>query len=120
MMRDGLGCGYSSLLQREEGWSGPEKLLLAHDGTGRASVIEAYRSLKINIRFAAPQASRRIFLFTSAGPGEGKSLTVANLAITTSRGGRRVLVVDGDLRRPTQHKLFGLEADVGLTEVLTR
>jgi capsular exopolysaccharide synthesis family protein len=72
------------------------------------------------MEFAIPEAPARAFLFTSAGPGEGKSLTVANLAIAMSQMGRRVLVIDADLRNSTQHKLFELAGQPGLTEVLTK
>lgn len=77
---------------------------------------EAYRSLRTNVQFAG--VSQRQFLFTSVGGGEGKSLTVANLAIIMSRMERRVLVVDADLRKPTQHFLFGATQQLGLTDFL--
>jgi tyrosine-protein kinase Etk/Wzc len=82
---------------------------------------EAYRSLRTNIQFALPDAAERgVFLFTSAGPKEGKSLTVANLAVALTQLGVRILVVDADLRQPKQHKLFRSEAEVGITDVLAK
>ena len=82
--------------------------------------VEAYRALRTNIQFASPGLSVCSFLFTSVGPSDGKSLTVANLAIALSQMGKRVLVIDADLRKPVQHKLFGVETEVGLTDVLAR
>src|SRR5438105_12167257 len=79
---------------------------------------EAYRSLAANLQFAYADRQLQTIGITSAAPGEGKSTTVANLAIALAQGGRRVIVVDADLRRPGQHTLFGLERDEGLSNVL--
>lgn len=81
---------------------------------------EAYRSMRTNLTFAlgtAAGAPKRL-LVTSAGPGEGKSTTAANLAIVFGLAGSRVLVVDADLRRPAQHRLFGIPNTSGLTSLL--
>jgi len=67
---------------------------------------EAYRGLRANINFTAIGAGVRAILVTSGGSGEGKSTTVANLAILLAHAGRRVIVVDADFRRPRQHHLF--------------
>ncbi|MBI2357595.1 MAG: polysaccharide biosynthesis tyrosine autokinase [Deltaproteobacteria bacterium] len=95
----------------------PAKLLLGID-SGRSYAVEAYRALRTRIRFAVPEASARVFLFTSAQPGEGKSLTVANLAIAMSRRGGRILVVDCDMRKPDQSKLFHVREESGISDVL--
>ena len=80
---------------------------------------EAYRSLAANLQFAYADRQLQTIGITSAAPGEGKSTTVANLAIALAQGGRRVIVVDADLRRPGQHTLFGLESQQeGLANVL--
>jgi Mrp family chromosome partitioning ATPase len=60
----------------------------------------------------------KIFVVTSAGPGEGKSVTAANLAATMANDGIQVLLIDADLRRPTQHEIFGLENHTGLSTLL--
>ena len=80
---------------------------------------EAIRLLRTNVEFAA--ASREISTLTisSAGPGEGKSTVTANLAVAMSQAGFSVVVIDADLRRPSQHKIFALGNQSGLTTLLT-
>jgi tyrosine-protein kinase Etk/Wzc len=80
--------------------------------------LEAYRSLRTNIQFAVPEVQPKSFLFTSPGPGEGKSLTAANLAIALAEMGGRILLVDADLRKPVLHGLFRAPRDAGLTDLL--
>ena len=80
--------------------------------------VEAYRSLRTNIQFATPDVKAPCYLITSAGPGEGKSLTSTNLGITLAQMGQRVILVDADMRRPVLHRLFGMERGNGLSDVL--
>ncbi len=82
------------------------------------AVSEAMRELRTNLQFMSPDNPPRIITVTSSLPNEGKSTIVANLAIAIAASGQRVVVVDGDLRRPTVAKAFGLIQDVGLTNVL--
>src|SRR5580704_14959311 len=79
---------------------------------------EAYRSLAASLQFAYAERQLQTIGITSAGPGEGKSTTTANLAIALAQNGRRVIVIDADLRRPGQHTLFGLAHAEGLSSVL--
>jgi capsular exopolysaccharide synthesis family protein len=79
---------------------------------------EAYRSLAANLQFAYADRQLQTIGVTSSAAGEGKSTTVANLAIALAQTGRRVIVVDADLRRPGQHTLFGLDREEGLANVL--
>ncbi|MCU0611170.1 MAG: polysaccharide biosynthesis tyrosine autokinase, partial [Candidatus Eisenbacteria bacterium] len=83
-------------------------------------ISEAYRSLRTNIQFARLDKPIRSMLVSSAGPKEGKSLSVINLATTFAQMGEKTLVVDADMRRPTQHHLFGIDRDPGLTTLLSR
>jgi capsular exopolysaccharide synthesis family protein len=79
---------------------------------------EAYRSLAANLQFAYADRQLQTIGLTSAAQGEGKSTTVANLAVALAQSGRRVIVIDADLRRPGQHTLFGLPRDEGLATLL--
>ena len=84
----------------------------------RSPISEAYRTLRTNIIFSSPGKPKKVFLVTSSGPQEGKSTTVANLAITFAQMGNRTLLIDADLRKPIQHRLFGMEKSSGLTNIL--
>ncbi|MBU0490780.1 MAG: CpsD/CapB family tyrosine-protein kinase [Chloroflexi bacterium] len=84
----------------------------------RSPVAEAYRSLRTNIQFSSLDKPLEAFLITSTGSQEGKSTTAANLAITFAQSGSQVILVDADLRRPSQHRLFGLPNAVGLTTMM--
>ncbi|MEZ5124658.1 MAG: Wzz/FepE/Etk N-terminal domain-containing protein [Thermoleophilia bacterium] len=82
-------------------------------------VADAFRLVRTNLRFTSLEGAVRSFMVTSCQPGEGKSVTVANLAAAFALAGRKVVVVDGDLRRPRQHALFGLSNSRGVSTVLT-
>lgn len=81
-------------------------------------VSETYRRLRTNIQFSRPDIDIKTVLMTSAGPGEGKTITAANLAITMAQSGKRTLLLDCDLRRPTAHRTVGVHRDPGLVEIL--
>lgn len=93
-----------------------DKLIAAAEP--RSQNAEAYRMLRTNISFSSVDKPIRIILTTSASPGEGKSVTAANLAVTMAQAGYRTVVLDCDLRKPTQHKIFNVSNDVGLTNSL--
>ena len=80
---------------------------------------EAIRTLRNTVLLAGIDAPLRSILMTSAGPGEGKTTAAIHLAIAHAGRGQRTLLVDGDLRRPTIHRRFGLNAEIGLSSVLT-
>jgi capsular exopolysaccharide synthesis family protein len=85
---------------------------------GDDSVItESYRSLRTNISFVSPDKALNIVLITSAGPGEGKSLTASNLAMAYAQMGKKTLLVDTDLRRPVLHRIFGVEREPGFSDL---
>lgn len=83
----------------------------------RSPVAEAYRALRTNIQFSSLDTDLRTLLVTSAGPHEGKSTTLANLAVVMAEAGKRVLAVDCDLRRSSLHTLFNLENTRGFTSL---
>jgi succinoglycan biosynthesis transport protein ExoP len=84
----------------------------------RSSVAEAYRALRTNIQFSTVDEPVRTLMLTSANPQDGKTITAANLAVTLAQSGQRVILVDADLRRPSQHKVFGSSLATGLTTIL--
>jgi len=84
----------------------------------RSSIAEAYRSLRTSIQFASLDIEIRTIAVTSSVPQEGKSTTSANLAIVMAQMGKRTLLIDTDLRRPTVHSVFGVHREPGLTNIL--
>ncbi|MFQ5401270.1 MAG: CpsD/CapB family tyrosine-protein kinase [Anaerolineae bacterium] len=84
----------------------------------RSPVSEAYRTLRTNLSFYSLDNPIRSLVVTSPAVGEGKSTTVANLAVTMAQSGRRTILVDCDLRRPLLHELLDLKAEPGLTNVV--
>ena len=82
------------------------------------AVSEAYRSLRTSVQFLGVRQEARCLQISSPVAAEGKTTTLANLAVTLSLSGRRVTVVDCDLRRPRVHEFFGLSNEVGFTSVL--
>lgn len=84
----------------------------------RSPVAEAYRTLRTNIQFYGLDQAVQTLLITSAGAEEGKSTTLANLAVTFAEAGRSVLMVDCDLRRPSLHQLFDIDNQAGLTTAI--
>jgi non-specific protein-tyrosine kinase len=84
----------------------------------RSPVSEAYRTLRTNLEFSSLDEPLKTIVVTSPGPEEGKSTTLANLAVTLAHAEKRVILVDCDLRRPSQHEIFGSSNEVGLTTMV--
>lgn len=84
----------------------------------KSHLVEAYLSVETNLRFATEHGLPRSFAVTSTRPGEGKSTTSLALAVLLSRTGKRVLLVDGDMRSPSVHQLLGLPNERGLSDAL--
>jgi capsular exopolysaccharide synthesis family protein len=84
----------------------------------RSAVAEAYRDLRTSLSFSRLDGPLKSLVVTSAGPAEGKSTTVANLAVAMAQAGSSVIVIDADLRRASLDKCFGLSNQFGLTNAL--
>jgi len=84
----------------------------------RSPISEAFRTLRTNLEFSSLDHPLRTLVVTSAAPEEGKSTTLANLAVIMAEGGKRVILVDCDLRRPALHTVFGVSNGEGLTAML--
>lgn len=84
----------------------------------KSPIAEAYRSIRTNVQFSKVDNPPKLFVVSSSVPKEGKSTTVANLAITISQSGCSVLIVDADLRRPVVHRNFGMLREIGLSDYL--
>lgn len=84
----------------------------------RSPVSEAYRSLRTNLSFYSIDRPLKTLVVTSPTPDDGKSTTVANLAVTMAQSGRVTILVDCDLRRPQQHVHFGVSNSRGFTDII--
>jgi capsular exopolysaccharide synthesis family protein len=84
----------------------------------RSPMAEAFRTLRTNVMLSGLDEPLTTLLVTSPAPEEGKSTTLANLAVTMAQGGRTTILVDCDLRRPHQHEIFGVPLAPGLSEAI--
>jgi tyrosine-protein kinase Etk/Wzc len=99
--------------------SAPETKTLITQKEPKSAVAEAFRSLRTNLHFTAINKEKKIMLFTSTFPREGKSTITANEAVVIAQTGARVLIIDCDLRRSSLHEKFGHSKTPGLSEILT-
>ena len=98
-----------------------DKRLVFRSGTSSTSYAEMYRVLRASVSLLGDESKRKITLFTSSLPGEGKTLTASNFALAAAGQGRKTLLIDLDLRKPSIHKVFGLDREQphgGITECL--
>jgi capsular exopolysaccharide synthesis family protein len=97
----------------------PKNIQLLHSHPEAVADIEAYRILRTNLEFNRPSAEHNTVTCVSGGAGEGKSTTLNNLACTFAQGGYNTLIIDADMRRPSQHRMLGMDNDIGLSDFLT-
>jgi len=95
---------------------GTIRKLIVHE-QAKSPIAEAYRTLRTNMQFSKIDGTLKAIMFTSAGPGEGKSTTVANTAVALAQSGKNVILIDCDLRKPVLHKIFN-KKNRGLTNIL--
>jgi capsular exopolysaccharide synthesis family protein len=126
----GLGATFLGLIPEIEESSSPARgkrrhfqtkggtpELVVHDAP-MSGIAEASRSIRTNLLFMAPDNPYRTLLVTSAGPAEGKTTMACCIAVAMAQAGKRVVLVDCDLRRPRLHRIFKFGSDVGLTSAL--
>ncbi|MGI5838016.1 MAG: CpsD/CapB family tyrosine-protein kinase, partial [Chloroflexota bacterium] len=112
------GLPSMALIGRLNGWGIATPRLL-DESEMRSKVGEAFRALRTNLYFALRETSAKVVVVTSANPGEGKTTTAVNLALMLACDGRRVIVVDANLRKPAVHEAFDLgHTDSGLSTML--
>lgn len=95
----------------------PQQALITHRDP-MAAASEAFRVLRTNLQFMGLDKPLKSVLVTSATPGEGKSTVAANLAVVFAQNGANVCLIDADLRRPTAHKILGIDSYPGLTTAI--
>lgn len=82
------------------------ELIVQHDS--KSPISEAYRAVRTNLQFAGADKQLKCISFTSSTPSEGKSTTISNIALAMAQDGKKVLLIDADMRKPVQHRIFGL------------
>jgi len=95
-----------------------QRRLITHEDP-KSPVSEAYRSLRTSLMYTDNDTKSKVLLVSSPGPGEGKTTTIANLAITYANLGKKVLLIDSDLRKPVIHNVFKIDKSPGLTSFLS-
>jgi succinoglycan biosynthesis transport protein ExoP len=114
-VRDALSLRSLGSIPHVKAWQKNDR---AHVSEGEWPIAEAFRILRTNIRFANVDSAVRTLLVTSAEPGEGKTSVVANLGTVMAQDGRKVLLVDADLRRSQLHRTFEVQNQEGLTSLI--
>ncbi|MNO86131.1 Tyrosine-protein kinase YwqD [compost metagenome] len=91
---------------------------LITENNPKSPISEGYRMLRTNIEFSTIDHKLQVIMVTSSKPNEGKSTTSANLAVSFAQSNKRVLLIDADMRKPSQHHIFGQSNRMGLTTVM--
>jgi succinoglycan biosynthesis transport protein ExoP len=120
VLSNAVKAGTAKAPEHEANW---DRTLVFRQTLSTTTFAEMYRVLRASVTLLGPETTRRITLFTSALPGEGKTTCSANFALAAAGQGKRVLLIDMDLRKPSLHKVFGVALDTtpaGVTGFLTR
>ncbi|MDQ4143273.1 MAG: polysaccharide biosynthesis tyrosine autokinase [Actinomycetota bacterium] len=114
-----LGASVLTVVPRVRSWKRSDRPLLITTTDPQSLPAEAYRSLRTSLLFATSSHGLKTLLITSAQEDEGKTSTTANLGVVLAQGGKNVILVSADLRKPRLHRFFGVEDGSGLTDILT-
>jgi capsular exopolysaccharide synthesis family protein len=113
-----LGLAFLGIVPRIRGnKDGTPQDLIVHYQP-KSAIAECLRAVRTNLLFMSPEKPLRTILVTSSGPQEGKTTTATSLAITMTGSGKRVLLVDADMRRPRLHRVFGVSNGAGLSSLI--
>src|SRR6056297_1471136 len=85
----------------------------------KSPVAESFRSIRTNLNFISPDDPLESMLITSSGSGEGKSLISSNVAVSLAQNGKKIIIIDADMRKPMQHRFFAAPNLKGLSNILT-
>jgi len=103
--------------RREKKYS-EENYKIISDTNMPFSINESYKAMRTNIIFSLSAVNKKIITISSANPGDGKSTTVSNISISLAQTGKKVLLIDADMRKPIQHKIFGLNNKSGFSDII--
>ena len=113
-----LGAPVLAIVPKVEGWRKRKRTELAALKAPKGAPAEAYRTIRTNLLFMAKDGDLKVIAVTSPGDGEGKTTTVANLAVSLAQADKRVVAVSCDLRKPRLHAFYGASNELGVTSVL--
>jgi capsular exopolysaccharide synthesis family protein len=117
-LEEAAGAPVLAIVPQTPGWRKRQKTKLVARDQPKSASAEAYRTIRTNFGFLAKTSGLSVVSIASAGTGEGKTTTTANLAVSLAQTGKRVIAMSCDLRKPRLHHFFDLTNDNGVTSIL--